>query len=311
MAKYTQLEQNDIQNIADHYNLTIITFESIEGGAGNSSYLLDTVQGKYVLTVCDDKVLSEIVKLGQLLLLLQAHNFSTTRILSAKNGDIVTVYRDKPIMLKVYIDGQIYENLAKAMLSKVGVEMAKLHQITAPDYLPNEHSYGRQVFSTIIGRNINPDYESWLKKQFEYFEENIPFNLPRSLIHGDIFYDNVLFENNNFKAIIDFEEACYYYKGFDLGMAIVGLCTENTTIALNKAQALVAGYQQVQKLDPIEKETLQTFVRYAATATSYWRFWKYNIDLPSIDKANKHWQMMQIAKNISRISKTRFWTDIF
>jgi homoserine kinase type II len=74
---------------------------------------------------------------------------------------------------------------------------------------------------------------------------------------------------------------------------------------------LVDGYQQVRPLAQIEKESLQLFVRYAAVATSYWRFNKYNIKEPSEDRAGHHWQMVQIAKEVTEISTTRFFDAIF
>ena len=183
--------------------------------------------------------------------------------------------------------------------------MGRLHLLSTPDFLPNRHPYGRQDFSTVIGRNIDPEYESWLAKRFAYLERRIPPDLPAELIHGDLFSDNVLFEKERFKAIIDFEEACLYYKGFDLGMGILGLCVEGATVSLDKARALVTGYQQVRMLKESEKETLQLFVEYAAIATSYWRFWKYHIHTP-MEKADKHWQMVHLAEGVNAIPKTRF-----
>ena len=94
-------------------------------------------------------------------------------------------------------------------------------------------------------------------------------------------------------------------------MGIVGLCTESTTVALDKARDLVSGYQQVQKLEDIEKETLQLFVEYAATATSYWRFWEYRIDTPGAVKPDKHWQMVRLTKGVNDISKARFLEAVF
>jgi len=38
------------------------------------------------------------------------------------------------------------------------------------------------------------------------------------------------------------EEACQYYKAFDLGMAVVGLCTERSKTILPKVRSLVRGY---------------------------------------------------------------------
>ena len=115
----------------------------------------------------------------------------------------------------------------------------------------------------------------------------------------------------SFKAIIDFEEACNYYLVFELGMAIVGCCTEDITINLKKARAFVDGYQQVRKLEEIEKVSLQLFVRYAAVATSYWRFNKYNIEEPSKDMVGHHCQMVQLSKEVVKISTTRFFDALF
>ena len=311
MARYTQLQRHDIHTIAANYDLAVTAFEPIEGGAGNSSYRLHTRNTQYVLTVCDDKTLPDAITMGRLLLSLAQHHFPATRLLSPVNGDIVTVYRDKPVMLKIYIEGQVHENLDNLMLSQVGAEMAKLHQIPAPDFLPDQHAYGRQFFSDIISHNINIEYESWLTKQLNIIEQNIPSDLPRGLIHGDMFYDNILFEKNKFKAVIDFEEACHYDKGFDLGMGITGLCVKDTAVVLDKVRALINGYQQIRTLEQKEKETLQNFIHYAATATSCWRFWKYHIDTPSADKADKHREMMHIAEKINSVPKTTFQNAVF
>jgi homoserine kinase type II len=219
-------------------------------------------------------------------------------------------------MLKDYIEGQVVEQLDETMLSQVGREAARLNTIPSPDYLLTNHPYGRQLFPRVVGLNIDAKYESWLAEEIDYLEQHIAVNLPRGLIHGDLFYDNLLFDPlsgmpGGFKAIIDFEEACHYHLIFELGMGIVGACVNDITINLDKARALVDGYQQVRPLAQIEKESLQLFARYAAVATSYWRFNKYIIEESSEDRAGHHWQMVQIAKEVAEISTTRFFDAIF
>jgi homoserine kinase type II len=171
----------------------------------------------------------------------------------------------------------VYENISTEMLKQIGTSMAKLHQISAPDFLPKLHPYGVQIFSTVIDKGIDKRYESWLSEQTQFLIDKLPKNLPKGLIHGDVFFDNVLFEDGKIKAIIDFEEACQYYLNFDLGMGILGLCRTNGKIDLTKVNALITGYEQIRLLEPLEKELLPLFIKYAAIATSWWRFWKYNI----------------------------------
>ena len=89
MATYTKLNQQDIQSLADNYNLKIIEFSPLDGGNGNSSYILKTQQTSYVLTVCDEKEVDEVFKMGHLLLLLEAHNVPCNRLISpVKSRDL-------------------------------------------------------------------------------------------------------------------------------------------------------------------------------------------------------------------------------
>ena len=311
MARYTQLQASDVQDIVRSFDLAVVGFDPMEGGFSNSSFRLHTGQGDYVLTVFDDKTFAYVVSLGRLLMHLAEHDFPTTRLLAPTHGQIAVVHRGKPVMVKTYIAGQVHADLDTTMLHEAGAVMARLHQIPAPDFLPCKHPYGRQSFATVISLDIDPVYESWLDERCAYLNQRIPPGLPTCLIHGDVFYDNVLFQGRNLTALIDFEEACHYYRVFDVGMAILGLCTGGTTVALHKAQALVAGYQQVRLLEDIEKVTLQLFVEYAAIATSYWRFWKYHIHTPMQEHANRHWQMVRLAQGISVIPGTAFLEAVF
>jgi homoserine kinase type II len=311
MATYIQLQESDVQEIAELYDLTIIDFAPIEGGSSKSNYLLHTRQGRYVLTVFGTKMLDLVTRLGQLLLLLANYEFPTTRLLPSVQGEATTIYREKPVMIKVYIAGQVYRELDQTMLRQVGVAMARLHQLSVPDCLLDKQLYGMPHFSSIVGHSLDPEYETWIVQRLAYLEQRIPQELPQSLIHSDLFYDNVLFVGKRLKAIIDFEDALYYYKGFDLGMGVVGLCSRESVVALDKVRALVAGYQRIRQLEEKEKETLQLFSEYAATIVSCWRYWKYNVDTPIAKKARTHLPMLRIAERISDIPPTRFLDAIF
>ena len=120
-----------------------------------------------------------------------------------------------------------------------------------------------------------------------------------------------MFDGENFKAIIDFEESCQYFKVFDLGMAIVGLCTQEAELRFDKVRALVSGYQRVRALEEREKAVLQLFIEYAAVATSSWRFWKNHIDSPNSENADLHWQMVGLADKVSAILKEKFLEYVF
>ncbi len=299
MVRFADLGKHEVRALADQYGLILDGFELITGGAINSSYLLHSQQGEYVLTVFHDKSREDVDKLGRLLLLLEGHDFPATRLLRPEQSGITAMYGDKPVMLKKYIAGDVCRDLSLPMLSQAGASMATLHQLDIPDHLlEREHPYGLHLFGSVIGRNIDPGYESWLAGQIAYLTANLPADVPRGLIHGDLFYDNLLFDGDEFRAILDFEEACLYFRAFDLGMGIVGMCRGDTRVVPEKAVALVAGYQEVRILEEEEKRTLPLFAEYAATATSFWRYWKYNIHAPTAKDADKHWLMVRLAEEL-------------
>jgi homoserine kinase type II len=310
MAQYVLLQQEDIEEIVAAYDITVTGFEAMGGGASNSSYLLHSGRGRYVLTVFDNKTLDEADQIGQLLLVLEQHSFPTTRLLPTRSGAVTTIYRDKPVILKEYIPGQVCERLEEPMLRQAGAALARLHRIPTPDFVPDSYPYGWQVFPQVIGRNIDPEYESWLADRHGLFRRHLPRDLPRGLIHADLFDDNVLFEGENLKAIIDFEDVCRGQLGFDVGMAILGLCREQNTLAFDKAGAFVSGYQTVRSLAQEEIGALQLLVDYAATVTSYWRFWKYRIHVPTPEKADRHWQMVHFAEAVAATPAADFLEQV-
>ena len=311
MAVHAQLRESEIRGIADSYDLTMVDYEPIVAGAGNSNYLVRAQQASYVLTVFEDTTFALTVEHGRLLSLLKDYAFPSPRPLLTANGKIAIMHNDKPVMMKEYVAGRVYRYPNKTMLHRVGTSMAKLHQVPRPDFLSTRQPYGVQKFPSIQGQNIDAEYEGWIARRFPYLEQQRPQGLPRGLIHGDIFYDNVLFEGTRLKAIIDFEDAAYEDKVFDLGMAIVGLCREGQGIVPEKARALVKGYEQIRELEEAETRALQLYVEYAAATVSCWRYWKYHIDAPSVENADKHRQMVRVAERVRNIPKARFLEMVF
>jgi len=310
MAQYVKLQERDIHQLMSAYGLDPIDYEFIDGGAGNTSYWLKTTQNEYVLTVfeIEPDIVSNVC---DLLFLLEKCAFPATRIQKLANGDSLTSYQGKSVLLKPYIIGAVEKELDATMLAQTGEMMGRLHAISSPNSLPDSYQYGFQTYPPLIKQGIHQEYENWLAEKYIYLKENISENLPRGLIHADLFYDNVLFDGKEFKAIIDFEAACKYYLVFDLGMALMGLCTNNLQVDLKKACSFLNGYQRIRVLEEQEKESLKIFVEYAAIATSSWRFWKYNIDTPIAEKSEKHMEMAAIANNANAIPNRIFMDTIF
>lgn len=303
MEPYTQLDQQAIAQIAQQYAIAPIThFRPLEGGSENSNYYLATKEEAYVLTICESKTFTETEALAKLLFHLEKHQFSTTQIIRNKHGEMVSAFQEKPILLKSYLTGKVVEQFSDKLLVEIGASIARLNQIPAPDYLPTQCAFGIGSFCQLREGKIEHPFVKWLNKMEAYIRLQFHPDLPKGLIHGDIFYSNVIVSDQQLPVIMDFEEACHYYRIFDLGMAIVGLCNQQGKIDLRAAHQLIAGYQKRMPLLALEKEKLKAFTVYAATATAFWRFRQFNVIVPDETRRNRYQEMQNIANQIFAIS---------
>lgn len=308
MAIYTTLNNTAVQTIAKQYGIgNVQHFKILNGGSENTNYLLTAESGAYVLTVCERKTLKTAQELAQLLAHLANHQFQTSVVVRNEKEESVTIWQDKPIMLKKYLHGKVIQDLPAHLLTKIGQELGKLHQIEAPDYLPKKVSYGLEHFAEVARYAPDSPFQNWLNEVKKAVEKHVQ-NLPKALIHSDIFYSNVIISEDGQQAtIMDFEEACYYYRVFDIGMVIVGLCGENERINLEKARCLLDGYQTENKLHPAELIALKTFTRYAAAATAFWRHRHYHFIEPDEAMHGHYLAMKRTADFVDGLEEDCFF----
>ncbi len=211
------------------------------------------------------------------------------------------IFNDKPVYIKTFIDGQVISSLSSQMLFQVGKIMATLHQLPIPQFVPQKFPYGKESFVAVIQSGMEHPYLLWLIHQKEFIDNHLDTRSEKGLIHGDIYWDNLLFNTGKFKALLDFEEACRYYLLYDIAMTCLGCCVLNGCFDTKKMKSLLAGYQSARKLPLFYEKQLKVFVVYAATAGSFWRFKQYNIKFPGHDKADSYKELAALADQASII----------
>ncbi len=308
MSQYTVLSDLDLQTIIAHYPVgKIVSHKVLRGGSQNTNYLITTSTNTLVLTICEQKSLEETKELASLLVYLDHHQFATSKLIKTNNDALVVIWQDKPVMLKAFIEGEFIEDLSQKQLVYLGKELAKLHKIEAPEYLPHAVAYGKECFDEVLAYAPDSTFYRWLKDTQGYIENNISPALPKAMIHSDIFSDNIIMTKDRTHGIImDFEEACYYYRVFDIGMMIVGTCCEGETVHLQKVTSLLSGYEQEITLLDVEKRALQAFAVYAAAATAFWRHQHFNYTNIIPEKKDHYIAMKRLADAIRSLSDTSF-----
>jgi len=278
VAQYTSLTRHEIETISASYSIiNISSFEVLSGGSENTNYLINAENGKYVLSICEQKTEEKARDLAHLLEHLDKHHFKTSKIIRTRDNEPLTLWKGKPILLKKFVEGKILKDIPLHLIELTGRELGKLHKIEAPEYLPVQLNYGKEQFVNVEKYAANSSFDIWLRQKLEYVSPYFTSNLPKALIHSDVFSDNVIVsEDESSVVIVDFEESACYYRIFDIGMMIIGICGEGKTVNLEKAKYLLKGYGHEIRLLDLELNALQAFTVYAGAAMTFWRHMNFN-----------------------------------
>ena len=300
MQEYTRLNEIEISSILAKFDIhNISSFEVLRGGSENTNYLVKSENGKCVLCIFEQKTEENAKELADLLKHLEVNNFNTSRLIYTSDCESVIIWKNRPIIIKAFIEGKIRKDLSPHLLKLIGKELAALHQINIPEYLPKQLNYGKEKFSNIQKYSANSEFDIWLKNILEYISPYLKLNLPKSIIHSDVFWDNVIIsDDDNNLAIIDFEESVNYYRLFDIGMTIIGTCGEEKIINMEKIKHLLDGYQSQVPLLEDEINSLKAFTIYAGASMTFWRHQNFNYVKPNINMSNHYMGLKILVDDI-------------
>ena len=92
-------------------------------------------------------------------------------------------------------------------------------------------------------------------------EKNWPKNLPKGIIHADLFHDNIFFIQDEFSGLIDFYFSCEDYFAFEIAICFNALCfdgvKENLSFNVTKAKKFIDGYSSIRNLSNVERDSMK------------------------------------------------------
>ncbi|WP_350238852.1 phosphotransferase [Pectobacterium colocasium] len=293
------LNSDEVRRIEFLYGINVKNSTFLGMGSGNTNYCLETDIGRCVFSIIEEQNRDDVEIMAKTLVWLEEHNHKTSLLIRPKQqGSYSIILRGKYSLLRSYMLGAVCQDLSASMLRQLGAETAKLHSIPLPNFLSDSVFYEQQKFMDALDANIDRNYERWAKGRLKALAVGTFGDLPTSIIHSDLFYDNMLFDGDRLVGMIDFELTCIYHSVFDIGMAIVGTCSTDGKLSAEKAHHLIAGYQSIRTLKNSELDVLQRYTEYAAILTSLWRYWRYRIYQPDDVRADKFREMVVLANSI-------------
>jgi homoserine kinase type II len=95
-----------------------------------------------------------------------------------------------------------------------------------------------------------------VQRSYARWEAERDPELPSGIVHGDLFRDNVLWQNGEVAALLDFESAFHGPFAYDLMVTIAAWCYGDA-FELPLVAALFGGYGEVRPLTDAERRSLR------------------------------------------------------
>ena len=273
MAAYTELSSDLIEELADDYGFGRITGAvAIPQGSVNSNYLLETGKGKFLLRIDEAKGEMEVKREIDLLSFLHKHSFPCPHPLQDRKGRYYREYRARCLSVSRYVEGRMVDTEAMRLsqLEAVGRAMAELHVI-GKGYkkgIDNRFSFERVADLYYNVRTRLPSYfrrvVRTLDDEVDYLNRYLETKLPKGIIHGDLFCDNILFRGERLVAVLDFEAACRGKFIFDIATAVNALCFVDGEYSLERFRHLLRGYESLRTLSLAEWDAFPNELRYSS-----------------------------------------------
>ena len=313
MAVYTKIYKRDISNINKKFETEkIISFKGIKQGIENTNYLLKSKKNKFILTIFEKRVSKkEIPFFMSLMDQLNTYKINCPKPIKSKSGNYLINIKNKSACIVSFLNGRDKKSLNPKNCYEIGKMIAQMHLSTKKIKLYRKNSMSI--------KNLNPllnsikfkskkftNLEKFLKNNFKDIKKKWPKKLPKGIIHGDLFIDNIFFKNNKLSGIIDFYFAANDYFMYEIAICINALCFDkiNSKFKINKQKIrnLIKGYENIKKISAKEKQSLNILCRGAAMRYFLTRLYDYTntpkTALIKIKDPREYYQKLIIHNNL-------------
>ena len=313
MAVYTKIYKRDISNINKKFETEkIIGFKGIKQGIENTNYLLKSKKNKFILTIFEKRVSKkEIPFFMSLMDQLNTYKINCPKPIKSKSGNYLINIKNKSACIVSFLNGRDKKSLNPKNCYEIGKMIAQMHLSTSKIKLYRKNSMSI--------KNLNPllnsikfkskkftNLEKFLKNNFKDIKKKWPKKLPKGIIHGDLFIDNIFFKNNKLSGIIDFYFAANDYFMYEIAICINALCFDkiNSKFKINKKKIrnLIKGYENIKKISAKEKQSVNILCRGAAMRYFLTRLYDYTntpkTALIKIKDPREYYQKLIIHNNL-------------
>lgn len=292
MSVFTALTANDIRRFLSGFEVgALLDWQGVPGGSENTNYFLDCDTGGYVLTLIERGSAEDLSFFLSLLDCLHQSRIPVPYAIRDRQGKALQTLKRKPALLQPRFRGTHHMQPDEHDCAALGRMLARLHATTEKTDLHRDSDRGlRWVLrqSRTLLRDRWRDEAAWLEPELVSLQSCLSdlSALPETVIHGDLFRDNVLFDGARISGVIDFYNASTGPKMLDLAICYNDWCMEKsgrdqTVVNRARAGAMLEGYWQEQSPTAQEDMCWRPLLKLAAL-----RFW-VSRELATMGNANQ------------------------
>jgi homoserine kinase type II len=298
MALYTPLSDAQLADVLRRYGLPAPERTLPEPkGSVNTNYHLWSGGRRWFLRLNEGKTLEDVAFEAEVLRFLAREGFPAARLVLTEDGAAQIPVAGRPAMLFAYAPGEELErtDVTPERCRRIGVEVGRLHALAPRFEASRPNPYARARVEEWVNE-LEPDgggdplVAPSLPMLRDELERSVTLPpTPQGLVHGDLFLDNVLWAGERVSALLDWEMSCVDALAYDLAVMVNAWCY-GSRFEPALARALLAGYGEQAKLDPVTRDALYAYARYAALRYTASRIHAFHLAaLPADRLAWKDW----------------------
>ncbi|MBL0141943.1 MAG: homoserine kinase [Betaproteobacteria bacterium] len=272
MSVFTPVSSDEARAFLARY--TLGELESLEGiaqGIENTNYFLDTTTGQYVLTLFEKIAREDLPFYVGLMHHLDEHEIRCPAPMALQDGSFLAQLNGKPAVIVTRLPGVPHLSPTPEQCHKVGRILADIHE-AGLEYDAGLANWRGQAWRESLAQRLRPklaaDEAALVESENRYQMLHDDTVLPQGVIHGDLFRDNVLWDEEGEGGVIDFYFACDDALLYDLAITVNDWCTDSfATLDPVRVGALLQGYDAHRPLTDLERELWPVMLRRAALRT--------------------------------------------
>ena len=273
MSVFTPVSPADAEQLLARYDLgTLVDLQGIAAGIENTNYFLDTSAGRFVLTLFEKLTEAELPFYLGLMGHLATRGVSCPAPVTDRGGRVLTTVNGRPACIVTRLQGAWVEAPAAAHCAAVGEALARMHLAGADFGMQMDNPRGPRWWheaAGLVDRFLDDAQRDLLRGELRYQDEVRTADLPRGLVHADLFRDNVLFDGVLVGGLIDFYFACTDVWLFDVAVTLNDWCiAADGHVDAARAAALLEAYRSVRPFTHVERDVWPVMLRAGAL-----RFW--------------------------------------